>query len=115
LPDLAGHTLVGAAGTTGALARLHVGFDRWSEAPPGPIRLRRDEVRAWSERLAGLTYDETLALNPVVMASRADIIAAGVLILDETMDALGFGDLTISSRGLRHGLMLDLLHAQSAG
>lgn len=109
LPDLTGYTLVGAAGTTGALARLHAGFDRWADAPADPIHLTRDEVREWTDRLAALTYAETLALNPNIMASRADIIAAGVLILDTAMDTLGFDALTISPRGLRHGLMLDLV------
>lgn len=115
LPDLDGYTLVGAAGTTGALARLHVGFDRWSDAPPDPIVLSQAEVRSWAERLGTLTYDQTLALNPVVMASRADIIAAGVLILDHAMDVLGFESIAISSRGLRHGLLLDLLDREAAG
>ncbi len=114
LPDMNGYTLVGAAGTTGALARLHAGFDTWADAPPDPIRLTRDEVRSWTERLAAMTYDQTLALNPGVMSSRADIIAAGVLILDTAMDELGFDTLTISPRGLRHGLMIDLLTRRGA-
>ncbi len=114
LPDLTGYTLVGAAGTTGALARLHAGFDTWAEAPPDPIRLSRAEVREWTNRLSAMTYDETLALNPEVMSSRADIIAAGVLILDTAMNELGFDTLTISPRGLRHGLMIDLLTRRGA-
>ncbi len=109
LPYLTGYTLVGAAGTTGALARLHAGFDSWEDAPSDPIRLSREEVRSWTNRLVGLSYDQTLALNPRIMSSRADIIAAGVLILDTAMDVLGFDALTISPRGLRHGLMIDLL------
>jgi exopolyphosphatase/guanosine-5'-triphosphate,3'-diphosphate pyrophosphatase len=109
LPSLGTYDLVGAAGTTGALARLHVGFDAWSQAPAGPIVLTREQVRDWSDRLARMTYEQTLALNPHVMANRADIIAAGVLVLEVAMDVLGFDTLTISSRGLRHGLMLDLI------
>ena len=102
-------------------ARRRGGDDGRTGSPPRRIRHvgrradRSDSALARSSPLVDrsigwITYDETLALNPRVMASRADIIAAGVLILDTAMETLGFDTLTISPRGLRHGFMIDLLN-----
>lgn len=101
--------LIGAAGTTGALARMHVGFVRWAEVTGGPVSMSRLEVVAWRLRLSTLTYDQTLALNPRVMAGRADIFLAGTLVLERVMQHLGVERLYISPRGLRHGLALQVL------
>jgi exopolyphosphatase / guanosine-5'-triphosphate,3'-diphosphate pyrophosphatase len=101
--------LVGAAGTTGALARLHFGFRRWEETGPGPLVLTAADVRAWRDRLGALTFEQTLALNPEVMHGRADIFLAGLVVLDEVMRHLGAPALRISPRGLRHGYALRML------
>ena len=101
--------LIGAAGTTGALARMHVGFERWAEMAGRPVSMSRLEVTAWRLRLSRLTYDETLALNPRVMSGRADIFLAGTLVLEQVMAHLGVSRLHISPRGLRHGLALKVL------
>ncbi len=101
--------LVGAAGTTGALARMHFGFAAWTERTGRPVQMSRREVAAWRLRLQHLSYDETLALNPRVMAGRADIFLAGTLVLERAMSFLGVEHLHISPRGLRHGLALQLL------
>ncbi len=109
IPRADGYTLVGAAGTTGALARLHFGFARWDEVGAAPLTLDRADVRAWRDRLAGLSFAETLALDPEVMHGRADIFLAGLVILAEVMDHLGVPALRISPRGLRHGYALRML------
>ena len=101
--------LVGAAGTTGALARLHVGFRKWKEVRSVDLRLTRAEVTGWRERLGRLTFDETLALAPDVMHGRADIFLAGLVVLDEAMAHLGVPDVRISPRGLRHGVAMRAL------
>ena len=101
--------LVGAAGTTGSLARLHVGFRKWKDVRGADLRITREEVTEWRRRLAALTFEETLALAPDVMHGRADIFHAGLVVLDEAMAHLGVPDVRISPRGLRHGVALRAL------
>ncbi len=96
--------LLGASGTAVALARL-----AQPDAPAVPIPA--GEVRAWRERLLGLTAEEVRALDPV-MAGRADVFAAGVLIVDAVMRRFGFSALHPSPRGLRHGLALRWVEEQ---
>jgi exopolyphosphatase/pppGpp-phosphohydrolase len=56
--------------------------------------------------LLTLSADEVLALDPSLLAGRADVYAAGVLVLDLFMERFGFGAIHPSPRGLRHGLAL---------
>ena len=109
IPRDPARTLVGAAGTTGTLARLHLGFRKWSELPGREAVLTRADVTGWRTRLAAMRSDETLAINPAVMDGRADIFHAGLIVLDEAMAHLGVPAVRISPRGLRHGLALRAL------
>ncbi|NNE34301.1 MAG: exopolyphosphatase [Rhodothermales bacterium] len=98
--------MVGAAGTIRALALIADG--KAPAARPGgkPRYLARREVASWRRRLLSLNFDETLALNPTVLAGRADVIAAGVLVLDVVFDYLGADRCIVSPWGLRHGLAI---------
>lgn len=109
VPHVPERTMVGAAGTTGSLARMHLGFAEWKDRGNDPVALSRADVQAWRHRLAGLTFDEVLALNPKVMKGRADIFLAGMIVLDETMGRLGQDRFLASPRGLRHGIALHTL------
>jgi exopolyphosphatase/guanosine-5'-triphosphate,3'-diphosphate pyrophosphatase len=70
--------------------------------------LRRPRLKALLDKLSTQTAAERAAFisgDP----KRADIIIAGGLVLDEVMSALGLDYLFVSRRGLRDGLMVDLL------
>ncbi|MEL7169152.1 MAG: Ppx/GppA phosphatase family protein [Bacteroidota bacterium] len=92
--------LLGASGTTRALAKLIHPDNPWQDVPA-------TDVHAWSERLLTLAPDEVLALNPAAMEGRSDVFAAGVLILDLVCANGGFDAYRPSPRGLRYGLALD--------
>jgi exopolyphosphatase / guanosine-5'-triphosphate,3'-diphosphate pyrophosphatase len=100
-----GLPLVGTAGTVAALARLA------TPRQPGQP-LPADTVRAWRDRLLSLSAEEVRALDPEIMTGRADVIAAGVLIVAAVMDHLGAEMLLPSPYGLRHGLALRWLAAR---
>ncbi len=95
---VAPYPLIGAAGTTTALALLHHG------TPTRPLAAA--DVRAWRARLLPLTPDDVLALNPAVLGGRADVFPAGVLLLDLLMQHLGAPACRISPWDLRHGMAL---------
>ena len=96
--------LLGASGTVSALARLvH------PESPWRPVGAAT--VRAWRDRLLARSADEVRRLDPALMAGRADVFAAGVLILDAFLRRFGYEALRPSPRGLRHGLALRWMEA----
>ena len=100
--------LIGAAGTTGAVAAL---ARRISGAPPGgsgPIS--QAQVRRVLERLRDSTAKERRKLG--VDESRVDIMYAGTAILDGVMRRLRVEEMEITARGLRDGLMADLVRRE---
>jgi exopolyphosphatase/guanosine-5'-triphosphate,3'-diphosphate pyrophosphatase len=99
--------LIGTSGsTTAKLAALHAGFQSEINRPNDYFSMTADAVQGWSERLLTCTADEVLALNKAAMHGRADVFAAGVLILNTFMQFFGFDAYEVSPRGLRHGLAL---------
>ena len=98
----------GSGGTITALAETDTRVAGDTKAGSLSI-LRRLRLKALLEVLVGLSVTERAAMisgDP----KRADIIVAGGLVLYEIMSALGLDYLFVSRRGLRDGLMIDLLH-----
>ena len=99
--------LVGTSGTIECLAML-IAHDRLGLVPDplNGFQISFLELQDWVDRLRKLTYAERLAL-PEMSARRAEIIVAGAVILQETMDMLGAETLTICGRALREGVVVD--------
>ncbi len=75
----------------------------------------RSEVRAVVRRLADAdTLDKRRRL-PGIDETRVDIILAGALILEETMQSLGIKRMILSENALREGALLDALSRQRDG
>jgi exopolyphosphatase/guanosine-5'-triphosphate,3'-diphosphate pyrophosphatase len=97
----------GSGGTVTALAQAD--SLAGGEKKSGSLAvLRRSRLKALLELLKGLPAVERASMisgDP----KRADIIIAGGLVLHEIMTAIGLDYLFVSRRGLRDGLMVDLL------
>ncbi len=99
-------TLVGVGGTVTCLGAVkHV----MPEYDPDVIQgtaLTRADIERFGRRFQSLTIEERRQITGLP-PGRADIILAGTGIVQGAMQALGFAELTISTRGLRHGLARD--------
>ena len=100
--------LVGMGGTVtsmGAVKHKMVKYD------PDVIQgssLTREDVEEQIEAYASRTVEQRRDL-PGLQPKRADVILAGACILKDILLRLDAKQLTISDRGLRHGLAFDLL------
>jgi len=97
----------GSGGTITALAETDSRVAGDSKAGSLMV-LRRSRLKTLLETLTGQTVSERAAFisgDP----KRADIIVAGGLVLHEVMSSVGLDYLFVSRRGLRDGLMVDLL------
>lgn len=104
-PDVA---LVGVAGTVttlGAIDTVAPSFD--ADSINGHM-LTLDAVTRIADRLLSLPYEQIRAI-PQISDQRADIISAGALILQLFLERGGHTGLTVSTRGIRYGLLLDML------
>jgi exopolyphosphatase/guanosine-5'-triphosphate,3'-diphosphate pyrophosphatase len=97
----------GSGGTITALAEIGTRAARDGKAGSLCI-VRRSRLKALLDVLTSLPASERASMisgDP----RRADIIIAGGLVLYQTMSAIGLEYLFVSRRGLRDGLMVDLL------
>ncbi|MEX0804396.1 MAG: Ppx/GppA phosphatase family protein [Candidatus Binatia bacterium] len=105
----------GSGGTITALAETNTRVA--GDGKNGSLAiLRRSRLKALLELLTTIPVKERASLisgDP----KRADIIVAGGLVLHEIMSEVGLDYLFVSRRGLRDGLMVDLLqrHYQNSG
>jgi exopolyphosphatase/guanosine-5'-triphosphate,3'-diphosphate pyrophosphatase len=99
-------TLVGMGGAVTNLTAVKLGLATYDpDAVQGAV-LDRAEVDRQIEHYRSRDADarrETVGLQP----KRADVILAGACIVRTVMDKLGQQTLTVSDRGLRHGLLVD--------
>lgn len=113
VPLHTGIPLVGTAGTPHCLAAV-CGWSR-EAIRAGRASLDAGTVRSWRHRLLDLDYDAVMALAPDVMAGRADVFPAAVLILDLVLRRFEVPNCRVGVRGLRHGLALRFLEEVLVG
>jgi len=98
-------SIIGAAGTTGAVAQLARRFAGNDGA--GSVPVSYSQVRRVLDRLRTSTARERRKWG--VDDQRSDIIYAGTAICEGVMRKLRVDELAITQRGLRDGLMADLI------
>lgn len=104
----AGGKLVGIGGTVTTMAAVYHKMERYDPDAIQGSTLNIEEVTRQIELYRGLTVAERCAL-PGLQPKRADVILAGACILQVIMERLGARELTVSDRGVRHGLVWELL------
>lgn len=105
------HTLAAVAGTATTLAALELGLRTWDAGRVEGLRLRQGQLARWIERLAALDVEQRREL-PGMEPGRADVIVAGLVVLQSVSRALGAHELRVSSRGVRFGAALRLLEGR---
>lgn len=100
--------LIGVAGTVTTLGALHAGIERFDRRDLDGHFLSTEAAETLCDQLLSLTHEQIRAL-PQVSDQRADIIGAGSLILRAFLRRQSLPGLTVSTRGIRYGLLLDML------
>jgi exopolyphosphatase/guanosine-5'-triphosphate,3'-diphosphate pyrophosphatase len=108
----AGARLIGIAGTVTTLFSVARRMDPYDASLVQGATLTRTEVARVIEELSRVPLAARRAL-PGLQPKRADVIIAGGLVLGGILDALGLGEVTVSDRGLRWGLLADRFGAEA--
>ena len=109
-PTIAGariDTLVGTAGTVTTLAALDLGLAEYDAARVQGHMLTRAAIERQRRRLAALDVAGRAAL-PCLEPGRADLIIAGVAIVQTTLDRWRCDALLVSDWSLREGLLAEV-------
>ena len=100
--------LVGSAGTVTTLAALDLGLESCDPVRVHGHRLTRVVVAGLVARLAALSLAERAVL-PCLEPGRADVIVPGGAICLAALSRLGFDALVVSDRGLREGILYEIM------
>lgn len=99
--------LVGVAGTITTLSAIKSGLKKFNEQVIHNDILLISEIKDIFDKLITMTAEERLELGEF-MKGRSDVIIPGTLILIETMKYLNADQITVSVKGLRYGLLLNI-------
>lgn len=104
-------TLVGVAGTVTSLAAMTQGLSTYDPARVHGFALERPALEAQVARLAASSQTERERM-PGLDPRRADVILAGALILLQITRAAHAASVLVSDRGIRWGLLHEILEAR---
>ncbi|MGE4062102.1 MAG: Ppx/GppA family phosphatase [Rhodospirillaceae bacterium] len=101
--------MIGTSGTVTTLGGLHLRLDRYDRAAVDGLSLDFDTIAATTRALCGKTLQQRAA-EPCIGWQRADLMLAGCAILEAICKLWPVGSLRVADRGLREGLLLDLIN-----
>ena len=96
---------IGVAGTITTIATLDLGLEEEDPEIVHGHGLSAETVAAWTERLEGMTVEEIRALRGM-HPDRAPVIAAGAVVVRETLAYFGLETLEVSEHDIMHGAAL---------
>lgn len=105
--------LLGTSGTVTTLAGIHLGLERYDRRRVDGLWMDDADVSAMSARLQSWTFEERVA-NACIGAERADLVLAGCAILDGIRMTWPSGRLRVADRGLREGLLTEMMATDGA-
>jgi exopolyphosphatase / guanosine-5'-triphosphate,3'-diphosphate pyrophosphatase len=95
---------IGVAGTVTTLAALDLQLPQFNAERINRHFLSRNAIEKIFDELKGKTIEQIIQY-PQISSGRADILLAGIMILQGCMDAFGFDTIGVSVKGLRYGTL----------
>jgi exopolyphosphatase / guanosine-5'-triphosphate,3'-diphosphate pyrophosphatase len=111
--DLDGMHLLGTSGTVTTLAGIHLNLSRYDRRRVDGIWINDAEVTTTIARLLGMSYQQR-ADNNCISVDRADLVLAGCAILDAIRKAFPLPRLRVADRGLREGMLVEMMREDGA-
>jgi exopolyphosphatase / guanosine-5'-triphosphate,3'-diphosphate pyrophosphatase len=99
--------MLAVAGTATTLASWYLKQEAFNAAEVEKIQLTKEDLHRMVADLKSMTVAERreqVGIEP----KRADVLLAGAMIMWRTMEKLRFPNCSVSSRGLRYGVLMDL-------
>ncbi len=102
--------MLGASGTVTTLTGVYLDLPRYDRSQVDGAYLGFGSIRQISDRLRKMCCAER-ATHPCIGADRADLVVAGCAILEAMCRRWPVGELRVADRGLREGILQDLMTA----
>ena len=106
--------MLGTSGTVTTLGGIHLGLSRYDRSKVDGIDLPFEVIDDMVQRLSVLSVPERAGI-PCVGWQRADLMVAGCTLLGTICRRWPVGRLRVADRGLREGMLLELMAADGIG
>jgi exopolyphosphatase / guanosine-5'-triphosphate,3'-diphosphate pyrophosphatase len=111
--DLDDMHLLGTSGTVTTLAGVHLNLARYDRRRVDGIWINDAEISTTIAKLLSMSYQQR-ADNNCISVDRADLVLAGCAILDAIRKAFPLPRLRVADRGLREGMLVEMMRADGA-
>ncbi|WP_245212759.1 Ppx/GppA phosphatase family protein [Rhodohalobacter sp. SW132] len=99
--------LIGVAGTVTSMAGIHLNLQEYDIDRINGHTLPLEYVKEMIGVFCTMETEKIEKKYPVFLTGRADVITGGLIILAKVMDYFSVGEITVSTGGIRHGILLD--------
>jgi len=106
--------MLGTSGTVTTLGAIHLDLPAYSRARIDGLHLQFEELKSAASRLTCLDYENRAAI-PCIGHERAELVVPGCAILEAICRFWPVGKLRVADRGLREGILLELMAADRRG
>lgn len=102
--------IIAVAGTPTSLAAAELGF--FDPAKINGYRMSESKLENWQKKLSKSSINEKIEMG--IPTGRADVILVGVIILLQTLRRFSLHEITVSTRGVRYGVALEMYNRHAA-
>ncbi|RZI45817.1 Ppx/GppA phosphatase family protein [Candidatus Finniella inopinata] len=100
--------LVGSSGTVTTLAAIQVGLKQYERRMIDGLFIKTSRLHFISQKILAMSIPER-AQHACIGAGRSDLVVVGSAILEGICDALPIPELRVADRGVREGILSELL------
>ena len=111
--SLDGVHLLGTSGTVTTIAGVYLDLPRYERRRVDGCWMNDGQITGVIARLMAMSYEDRAA-NPCIGVERADLVLAGCAILEAIRRAFPCARLRVADRGLREGILVELMRADDA-
>lgn len=101
--------IIAVAGTPTTLACIHQNLKEYSEEKIDGSAMNGTEISEITERLVTMRNSEIKESFGSVVEGREDVLLAGCIILNSAIKNIGTSQITVSTKGLRYGPVVEYL------
>ncbi|WP_069131307.1 Ppx/GppA phosphatase family protein [Rhodohalobacter halophilus] len=104
--ELKSYQLVGVAGTVTSIAAILLTLDFYDADRVNGFKVKRGQISSFIQEFSKMIAEDIETKYAPFLTGRGDVITGGLIILEEFMSIYGFDELTVSTGGIRHGILI---------
>lgn len=105
--------VIGTSGTVTVLGAVHLNLPRYNRSAVDGLSILRQDIERAINKIKRLG-DDGRKKHPCIGAQKADMTMAGCAIIESLCSFWPISEITVADRGIREGILLDLMHSQNA-